>query len=214
MLGMLLLVLIQWATSRIAIRLERNKANSTGTKGFLDYKVQAENGILRLTPKLNEISQIISNVGCSIGRHTKRVQDASTSPARIQLRIVRKTANMIDGYTRQLDRRGENLETIVESLAEGIEEWLKWISRQPNSGAAKQELEPLLQPFAQVMEETLRSTNTYIATVEAIHGISRDMNDAVDRHLISIKRIRDTNERMRRSCLKGLRHFDAMASSK
>jgi hypothetical protein len=208
--GILLLAFFQHLAHRIAIIRKRNIGSRTGVKGFLDYKMQAENGIQMLSPKLDEISKIIGNVGCSIAKHTKRVQGASGSSARIQLKIVRKTANMLDGYSRQLDRKCGDLEEIGEPLAEGIEIWLTWVSKQPNGWAAKQELEGSLRPMAKIMEGTLDSTNAYLATLDAIRGVSRDMNDAVNRHLTSITRIRDTNEKIRRSCLEVLRIFDAI----
>lgn len=207
--GMLLLTSFQHLVNRIKSTQQRTIGRRTGIKGFLDYKMQAEDGMKRLPPALNKISKIVTRVGCSLEKHTRSVQGVTNSSARIQLKKVQRTANMLDGYSRQLNKSCGDLEEIGDSLAEGIEEWLKWISKQPGGHAANLEIGPL-RGLVDVMEGTLKSTNFYITSVEAIRGVSSDMNDAVDTHLISVTRIRDANEKIMKSCQEGLRHLDAI----
>lgn len=60
------------------------------------------------------------------------------------------------------------------------------------------------------MEISVSSTDLYLTAVEATRGVSRDMNDAVNAHLLCIKRIRDVNEKIRKSCSDGLRILEAI----
>jgi len=210
--GMLSLALLQQVAHEIEFRQKINIGIRGGVKGFLDYKMQAENGMNIFPSKLNEISNIVANVGNSLERHTKRVKNVSDSSARMQLQRVSKTARMLDRYSRQIDKKGINLEAIAGPLAEGLEEWLKWASKQPNGWGTKQELEGSMRPFVETMIKALESTNVYIESLQAIHGVSRDMNGAIDRHIDSITRIRNTNEKMVRSCSEVLRHFEAIGT--
>jgi len=138
--GMLFLELSRRIARWLTIVRKRKTGGRTGAKGFLDYKMQAEEGMHRLSPKVNEITNIITKVGISLEGYAKTVQRASTSAARIQLKKVRQAANMLDGYSRQLDKQCDDLEQIGDSLTEGMYEWLKWISTQPNRWIAKQEM--------------------------------------------------------------------------
>jgi hypothetical protein len=210
--GMLLMALLQKFAYWIRFRQKINISSRGGVKGFLDYKMQAESGMKSFSPKLNEISNIVANVGSSLEKHTKRVQSVLNASTRIQMRRVIQTARMLDRYSGQLDKKGTDLEAIAEPLAEGIEEWLKWASKQPNGMDTKQELEGSMRPLVETMKKSLESTNVYIENTEALHGVSRDMNGAIDRHIDSMTRIRNTNEKLLRSCLEVLRHFDAMGN--
>jgi hypothetical protein len=208
--GMLLLKSFQMLARRAVISRKRRVSVSTGTKGFLDYKMQAEVGMQRLSPKLTEITKIMSDVGFSIGKHSGKVQDASTSPARVQLEVVRKTAISLEGFSKQLDKKCKDLEEIGNSLAEGIEEWMKWVSTQPDGWMVKQGLEGLLRTFVDTLAETLKQTNSYIAMLQLTRGVSRDWNEALDSHLRSIARVRDVSGRIRDSCMNCLHLFETI----
>lgn len=60
------------------------------------------------------------------------------------------------------------------------------------------------------METSLNNINFYLTAVEAIRGVSRDMNAAVNAHLISITRVRDVTAKIRKSCSDGLRHLEGI----
>lgn len=145
--GMLLLELSHRVSRWLTILQKRKLGRRTGAKGFLDYKMQAEEGMHRLSPKVNEISNIVVRVGISMGEYTKKVQGAWTSSARIQLKGVRRAANMLDSYSRQLDKKCDDLEQIGDSLSEGIYEWLRWISTQPNRWAVMEDFVGVAQSF-------------------------------------------------------------------
>jgi len=209
-LGMLLLAVSQRIARRLAIVQKTKRGRRAEAKGFLDYKMQTEEGAHRLSPKLKEISNIVANVGICMGEYTKRVQGVSTSSARIQLKRVRQSANMLDSYSRQLDKKCAYLEQIGDPLAEGIHEWLKWISTLPNRWVAKQELDGSLRDMLKATDAALNTINTYLTIFEGIRGVSRDMNYAVNAHLISMKRIRDVIEKIRKSSSDGLLLFEAI----
>jgi hypothetical protein len=212
-LGMLLMVFFQRVARWIAGLHKREINSRNAEKGFLDYKMQAEDGVNKLGPILSVITKIIIEVGRSVGEHTKLLNGASKSSARIQVKVVQQTAKMLNGYSRKLDQECRDLERIGDSLAEGIEEWLKWMSTQPGGMAAKEEMGSLKE-MVEVMDGTLDSINSYLSSIEATRGVSRDMNIAADTHLASITRVRDAIDKIRKSGLEGLRSLDAIEPQK
>jgi hypothetical protein len=53
----------------------------------------------------------------------------------------------------------------------------------------------------------------YLATVESIRGVSKDMNMAVDSHLQSVRRLQDVNKKIKKSYSDCLALFETARSS-
>jgi hypothetical protein len=208
--GMLLLAFYQRIMRTISNAKTKKFKAVAGDKGYLDYRLQAEEGIHAYTPILGEITNIFAGVGQSLEAHTKKLQGVQNLNARAQVKRVGRVARMYDSYTAKLQDKCDEMEQTGDSIAQGLSGWLKWISTQVDGGKAADEMEGPMRAMAETLKVTQSQTSIYMSMQESCHGVSRQLNEALDAHLIAIKRIWTVNEKIRNSCLEGLEIFQSM----
>ena len=206
--GVLSTLALQHLERRFSAAKTKELSTKKAQKGFLDYKMQAEKSISRFPSVLGRVTKIIGEVGVSLRSQGLRAGEALNSTTRVHLRIVRRTARMLDGYSNRLDASCDQLETVGNALTEGLHGWLKWAHKQESAVQNLQELIRALRKLFLNMETGLNGTDQYLGSVEALRGVSQEMNDAIDRHLISVTRIRDVLEGMRQSTYSTLQLFE------
>lgn len=204
--GVVLLRLFQGAVRQLSsLAKSRTDYRQPGEKGFLDYKMQVEEGMRAYTPEIEKITQITSTVGKLMGATTGRIPKWTNQSARTQVMQVRKVANKLHKYSMKLDIEGLKLKEISDSLIEGTDGWMAWISLQNNrETVAIQVCNPMVK-FVVTLTGTLQIINQYLISVESIRGVTREMNKSVEAHLESVKRIRDITESLKKSYSEALR---------
>jgi hypothetical protein len=88
--------------------------------------------------------------------------------------------------------------------------WFMWIKLQESLKIQLISIAPTLQSLCDSMDGAIRGTNTYIANLEAIKGISKDMNIALDGHIEAMSRVRNASVSIRLSCVKALQLIAAV----
>ena len=174
-------------------------------KGFLDYKLQAEEGMRAFSPVLGRITKITTATGNYFVTASIQLQKLTSSPARVQLQYVEKVARKLYKLSKELDDESIRLKEISDSSIEGINGWMKWMSFQKNKEAAAQNLRSPIDRFVQTMSITVPLLDQFMITVDSMHGVSQALNHAVDAQLASVKRVRDITESLRASCAESLR---------
>jgi len=190
----------------VTVKTYRNRviASAAVQKGFLDYKFQAETAMNDLGPAVAPITEITFNVGEMIKDRTRHNEAAAQRPTAVQLRVVKIAARKLDRYSRQIQARCSRLERIGVSLDEGMLGWFMWIKLQESLKIQLIAIAPTIQSLCATMDGAIGSINTYIANLEAIKGISQDMNIALEGHIKAITRVRNASDSIRLSCARAL----------
>jgi hypothetical protein len=204
--GMLLLTSIQSA-KRIYNSRRKPKRVSLGTKGFLDYKLQAGEGMAGLTPVILDITKVVGRVSALFNSAQGRLRPHSTTQTRV--REIGKIAESLRQYSSQLDSKCADLERNGEWVAEGTTGWLEWVSKQDGRRKVGQELEAHLRTFASTLLNNFGIMNDYLALIESGRGVSKEFNEVLDAHISSIRRIMNANEGIRKSCLHALQMIES-----
>jgi hypothetical protein len=210
-LGMVVLILLKWVALALASIGKRAKHEQVSAKGFLDFKFQAETAIAGLSPALESITAISVQVGNAIDKQTRETKAAALMSTRNQIRVTKVGAMRLDKYSRRLNRKCFRLEQIGSSLQEGLLGWYTWAFKQEASRIALSQATPSLRTLCESMAKAIQSTEIFIATLEASKGVSRDMNDALERHIQVLGRIRNANSNIASACLSALQIADANA---
>lgn len=205
-LGVALTLLCQKITTKLFLKIKRRKSSAKLDKGWLDCKAEAEESIQQLAPALGAISEIIQQIGPSFDKQRDRVMIKSSASARAQVKAIRETAKMLDRYSGKLDTRCAILERIGHSLIEGMAGWFTWLSKH-QEGSPMPDFLKSLRLFSESLGKSVAITDQYVITIESMHGVSSDLNQAVNTHLHSIRRIRDITEKIRKVCIDSLQLF-------
>ena len=187
-LGMLILILTQWGIFAASSISNRSKQKQLSEKGFLDFKLQAETAMADISPAINPITAITSQVGDAMARLAQKVSAVTAKSTGNQLRVTKSGAVKLDKYSRRLDSKCLRLEQIGSSLQEGLLGWYTWAHKQEASRIALSEATPSLRRLCQSMTLGIQGTDSYIATLKTMKGVSRDMNAALERHIQVIKK--------------------------
>lgn len=175
---------------------------STVERGFLDYKLEAEQAMAQLPRILSALTKIMDDVGSSLQHHTRRLRGTSGSTA-LGVKRIRKAADSLNMYSRQLDKWGAKLDCEGNRIVEGFSGYLPWLGKQQDKSPAAT-LAQLLRQLIQSMNTTVAALDSYLSAADSNRGVSRDLNLAVDTHCQSIRRIRNTTIRIIQSCTDNL----------
>jgi hypothetical protein len=190
-----------------ALKKVRNRGDSK--KGFLDYKLDAEMAMSRMTPMLEKLTRVMTEVGPALNRHTEVLLAASSTAE--QVRVIRAAAASLDRYSRQVDRvRGQFVEN-GKLLSDGISGWFHWMSetRPPKDNLGI--FPELLRRFTDTINTTNNELSHYIATTRATRGVSSVLDAAIDRHVDSWEAIAFTNRKIFEACNGALLVIDGLA---
>ncbi len=86
-LGMLLMLVIQFAFMVLSRLSKRRNAALAANKGYLDFKLQAETAMKDLAPALKVITEITNNVARFVTTQTQETQRAALMGTSFQLRV-------------------------------------------------------------------------------------------------------------------------------
>jgi len=200
-LGVLVLLVANSLLIATREMLEKRLPKQTAEKGFLNFKLQAEEAITDASPALAAITESILAVTAEMDRQAARVRRAYSSSTQEQIKVTAKAARNLDKHSRRLDGKCSRLEQIGSSLEEGLHGWYTWLTKQEASKATLAELEPSLVQFCESMTFGIKATDEYMATLKDMKGVSQDLNEAVDRHIATVARIRNANNGILNACL-------------
>jgi hypothetical protein len=211
--GMVAILFYQWI-KRTLSSLKEKRAILTGQdKGFLDFKLQAETAMADLSSAIEPISAITDQVGNAMARQAQEITRAVAMSTGSQLRTTRVGALRLDKYSRRLDSKCLRLEQVGSSLQEGLLGWYIWAHKQEVSRIALSQATPSLRTLCRSITSGIQGTDNYIATFEAMKGVSRDMNGALERHIQVLRRIRNANSNILIACVGALNIADSTLSS-
>ena len=207
-IGMLILILLRWVALASVSISKRAKQEQVSAKGFLDFKLQAELAMSDLPRALEPITAISVQVGRAIQKQALEVKRAASMSTRRQIRVTKVAAMRLDKYSRGLNRKCSRLEQIGSSLQEGLLGWYTWAHNQEASRIALSQATPSLRRLCESITTAIKTTEAFIASLEATKGVSRDMNEALERHIQVVWRIRNANSNIASACLKALQIAD------
>ena len=208
--GMILLASLQYLLREVVRIFHAQRipnASSAGAKGFLDYKLQAEQGMANLSPIISDITKSIGKVGLLFNSAAVKISPLSSTQT--QIRKIGRMAETLRQYSSKIDSKCSDLERNGEWIAEGTAGWLEWMSKQEGRGEVGQDLNAHLTAFASTLENNITIMSNYLTHVESSRGVSREMNEAIDAHISSIRRILNTTVCIRQSCLNALQLIES-----
>jgi hypothetical protein len=197
--GMLFLLLLQRTKKTVDMRNAQN--TPAEDKGFLDYKMQAEEGMQKLVPVLGAITEITEEVGRSVDMYTNKLfKSGPASRTRVQVKLVGQLARILYRSSAKLDTECAKQEKVGDSLTEGITGWTTWVSKQDSRSAVALALQKPMETFVQTLEANSAVMQRYLTLIEASRGVSQEMNRAIDAHANSIRRIKHANDKITTCC--------------
>jgi len=215
--GMLLLRATQVFFSNVRSSLARTNAIGKTDKGFLDYKLQAENAVTELPRVLDGLTQIMGRVSSMIGGQAPAMHAALSRPTKVQIHVVAEVARKLDAYSQQMEKRCVRLEAIGRALSEGMSGWFGWMKGRVDLTSEAAPLVAVLEGAATTIGQTINHEEKYIESLSSSIGVSQDMNSALDRHIAVNQRVRDASATIAGSCrnaLDILRQGKVVASAK
>jgi hypothetical protein len=202
--GVLAVLSGQAIIARVVQRKNADERLAEADKGFLDYRLQAENAVESLGPALVPITKIMGEVVGVLGSLVRPDPKVSSQTTEVQIRGLKQTARKINSLSNAMDAKCVGLEEVGRLFTEGMPGWVGWMYRQQG---AKEDLAYTVSNLTRLVstiEETQGHSNDYIGAVEGARGVSRDMNLALDNHIRSVRRVRDANQRILDACKRTL----------
>jgi hypothetical protein len=126
---LILLILL----SKLQASLNSRERRTIGTKGFLDYKLDAESAIAEIPVMLKPISAILGEVGQMMETDSARILTTPVSATSAHLKNIQALALKLETSTRRLAPLVSKFKIIANKFAEGITGWSAWMRQQ--SGA-------------------------------------------------------------------------------
>ena len=204
-LGATFLRVVQLLASRVRASNSRRARDSKAAKGFLDYKLQAENAVTALPGVFDSLTRINATVVSMIERKTRSMQAAVSRSTGVQIRIVATAARKLDHYSRKMEAGCRELESLGVALHEGMSGWLGWMRGQSEAANVAAPLVAVLEAASESIGQTIRNIGTYIRILTANKGVSAEMNSALDRHIKVSETVRAASARILADCEDGLR---------
>jgi hypothetical protein len=202
--GVLLTLLGQVVFSWVVSRKSAGERLAESDKGFLDYRLQAENAVNSLGPALEPIAKIMGEVGTVLESMVRPDPKVSSQTTETQIRGLKQKAQKIDSLSNAMDAKCVGLEEVARLFSEGMPGWVGLMYRQPG---AKEDLVYTVSNLTRLVstiEKTQAHWSGYIGAVESARGVSRDMNLALDNHVRSVRRVGDASEKILEACKKTL----------
>ena len=201
--GVTTFLLIQRIAAAVA-KAGTNTIPSSKQRGFLDWKLQAENAMADLGPALTPIISLTERVGTTTDQLTLETRKALHYPTKKQLEVTRRGAMRLDALTLRMEKCCNRLENIGSELQEGLIGWYGWIKQNDPSLGAFGESNPSLFQLCRTMLGASQTTESFIETLENTKGISHDMNESLDRHIAVNRRILSALSNINDACLGAL----------
>lgn len=208
LLGVLLLA---FRGATVLIKKRGLKNGHAGPKGFLDYRFQAETAITKLPQTLEKLTGIMGNVGPLLHRQVTKAQ--RKSELREQLGVIRRTAINLDRLSKQMDRVGARHKLTGDSLAEGMNGWFEWISKNENAAAHVGQFMPQLRQLTESIKKANSQTQEYISIMKTSTGAYSQLDLSIYRHIKSVESVLETNQTIFHACDNVIRLFTPLPES-
>lgn len=202
--GVITFLLIQKGVMLRVSQLEMRPRHLDAARGLLDWKLQAENAMADLGPAILPITALTKKVGATIERQTSEIQQALSQSTEKQLRVTKNGARRLDALSTRMQTKCLRLETIGHDLQEGLIGWSTWVNGRNNPGDSFATSVPNLPDLCPTISHAIAGTEQFIETLEKSKGISRDMNEALDRHIAVMRRVVAASKNILDACLKAL----------
>jgi hypothetical protein len=204
LLGMALLRFFQLSRLFLGEAVANRRQVGISEKGFLDFKMQAEEGMGAITPVLSRMAAIQGSVAKHMSEQVLNTAKWVNEPAKIQVRRVKAVAKKLHSLSTKMNVEATLLQKISDPMVEGVDGWMKWMgTRQSLDPSAREVYLPMSQ-FVATLNGVVDTLDGYLKTIDDLHGVSQEMNHAVDAHWASVKRIRDVTENLRNSYSRAL----------
>jgi hypothetical protein len=180
----------------------------TGQKGFLDYKLEVETALTSIPGILNKISIITAEVAPAMERHTASI--VPTEPTERHIGVSKEAAQTLERFSRRIDKVLREYESVGASLVDGLDGWSKWLGE---SSQKKTTMVPFITALKQVvptMATVTVQTVQYADTVRHMKGVSMVLNAGIDRHVQSVDRIAEVNNKIRGACVQAIQRMETM----
>jgi hypothetical protein len=190
-LGALLTLVALAIFGAFIVRWNARRSDAAPQKGFLDYKLEAEQAIQAFPSRLEPITTIVTNVGKLMEAHTARIAESQVSDTGSYLKKLRRFARELDSDTKKLARPCERLRSTALAYSEGLTGWTDWMKTRPGYTPAKQQFVSVTHEFIKSTISGVAHMNVYLDRLSLMRGVSKDLNYSVDRHIDRIASIRD-----------------------
>jgi hypothetical protein len=205
--GMVLVLLYQWARRRLSSLVSKRALLIGQDKGLLDYRIQIEESIHRVSQVVDELTQITLQSTASTNSDAEKKQAVYPATTKAEMELVRESAKAMNKYSRLLDAKGVELERIGGVFSEGVAGWLFCLKNRPQIDTPTREILEKLQMYTESLEKNVASIGALIELVAKLRGESQVMNAAVGARVAAHKRIREATENIRLTCANGLKPF-------
>jgi hypothetical protein len=179
-------------------------------KGFLDYKLDAEDALQALPLLLGKLTLVTEKVGPSLDKHTLQLVKARTTEQ--QVGVSKRAARSLDQFSAEYDKVVCDYEATGTRLVEGLDGWSLWLAKTSNQAVLASFILSLRE-FIPVLSTSTQRIEQYIAAMVKGKGASSVLNAAIDRHVSSVSRVVSVNVSMRDMCVEALRRVEALPES-
>jgi len=195
---------------RMAVTSARNRRAQHSTKGFLDYKNDAETSMTAIPQIVGKLSGITREVGTTIERYTHLIMQAGSTKG--QLKAMRQLAAKLDTYSLRVDRISVIFSAQGRLLSEGLGGWSDWLkTMRPDRASLGVGFPEALKSFNETLDTSNNQLQTYITTMRNVKGAASTMNDALDRHISSLQAVLNVNLTIHLACSQTLVIIDSLS---
>ena len=160
---------------------KRNLELSQASKGFLDYKLQAETAMGKLPSIINKLTAMMSSIAPKMAGQAARITAAQSTAE--HLKIAKAAARTLDTHSLQVELLLVRLTAVANFLAEGLNEWSKWVHDSKAKNPEVVSFAAAMRILTGTMQSSMKQIQGYIDSIAAVSGMSQALNASVDRHV-------------------------------
>lgn len=153
-----------------------------GRKGFLDYKIQGQRALARMTASLTAMTEQTERIGRELtadARRMERAQRARRNADERGYRAMKRAAAHVDRRAALMRLHATNYASDVRLFIEGTGKWIDWVAindmRDRNQLA---QFAAILQTFQQTLDESVVSLEAFRQSIEESRSASEEMDIA------------------------------------
>jgi hypothetical protein len=193
--------------------IEKSHEELKEEKGFLDFILEGNDALEKITRILSDITEETVVIGTKIKNHTDRIQTITknTRPGTaLQIhKIVINVASDMVYYSKQIEKCLPELSDNVDLLADSYTGYIGWV--EPKTDVEKERILEFHQTVSELLEGSrvgLKGISSYRDAVTKLKGISMEINRASRRVTNSLEGIISTIEKIEAFCSRTLSLID------
>jgi hypothetical protein len=203
------LALCAWMLLRKARSSFNNRKHQTTSKGFLDYKHEAEIAMKAFPKLLGKVTLTMQKIAPAVDKHTKALRQASTTKQQID--VARDLARSLGKFSRELESTQAKYTANGRAISEGLEMWSAWVNRQGAQVDAT--FVDTLSTFIGTMHSSNLKLRKYIETIGANRGVTSTLDAGIDRHANALEVMYSINVQIQEACSNMLQRFKPLLQS-